>query len=449
MGRNGCASRPRARWLASTSYVVTLTSELKDVSGNALTNPGTISFTTGPDSDTTAPTVTASTPYYNETEVGRRPVIRVAFSEMINPISVTSTSFYLYNYYTNALVRSTITIAPDRLSATLVPDTVLEPHSYYYYYVSPFADIAGNTGGLGATYFRTGGVEDTQPPTLVSIAPANGATECPGQRPHSGRCVRAHRRDVDRRVQLTPAVAGSIAVDADRLGFLFTPAANLAVSTAYTLQIGPLRDSSGNTMAAVVSVVHDQRVADARTTPRSPDSRSASSPPPTAPPNVSGHLADRVDRERAHAHERSRRRHARLCQHPALRQRAAGRHLHRQRHPERCITFTPLVPYPGGTAITVYSNYDSTTTDLAGNALQHLSATFTTATGRGHDAADGRHGDAAGWGDGHRTGRDRDADVLGAAPSVDGQQRHVHAVRGRRGDHPHRSRDPPTTRPCS
>ena len=43
------------------------------------------------------------------------------------------------------------------------------------------------------------------------------------------------------------------------------------------------------------------------------------------------------------------------------------------------ITFTPLVPYPGGTAISVYSNYDSTTTDLAGNALQSLVATFTTA----------------------------------------------------------------------
>ena len=118
---------PASQLAASTTYVLTLTSELRDVAGNSLTNPGTISFTTGPDNDTTAPTVTASTPYYNEADVSRRPVIRAAFSERINPISLTSSSFYLYNYYTNALIRATISIAPDRLSATLIPDALLEP----------------------------------------------------------------------------------------------------------------------------------------------------------------------------------------------------------------------------------------------------------------------------------------------------------------------------------
>ncbi len=172
---------------------------------------------------------------------------------MINPISVTSASFYLYNYYTNAVVRSTITMAPDRLSATLVPDAALEPHWYYYYYVSPFTDIAGNTGGLGAhllPHRRRRGHAAAR--ARVGRA-GQRRDRCAGQRAHSGRRLRAHRCRVDRRVQLTPAVAGSIAVDTDRLGFLFTPAANLAVSTTYTLQIGPLRDSSGNTMAAVVT----------------------------------------------------------------------------------------------------------------------------------------------------------------------------------------------------
>ena len=46
---SACASRRRTRCSRAPSYVVTLTSELRDVSGNALTNPGTISFTSGPD----------------------------------------------------------------------------------------------------------------------------------------------------------------------------------------------------------------------------------------------------------------------------------------------------------------------------------------------------------------------------------------------------------------
>ncbi|HET9667015.1 MAG TPA: Ig-like domain-containing protein, partial [Desertimonas sp.] len=243
---------PASPLAADTTYTLTLTSELKDVAGNALTNPGTIAFTTGPDSDTVAPTVTAGTPYYNQIDIGLRPVIRVAFNERINPISLMSSAFYLYNYYTGAVVRTMITVAPDRLSATLVPDAPLAPHSYYYYYVSPFSDLAGNTGSLGATYFRTGGVEDTEPPAIVAIAPANGATGVPVNarirvlvsEPIDAASVTAST------VQLTPAVAGTITVDTDRLGFLFTPAANLAVSTNYALQIGPLRDTSGNLRAA-------------------------------------------------------------------------------------------------------------------------------------------------------------------------------------------------------
>ena len=421
---------PASPLLASANFVVTLTSELKDVSGNALTNPGTISFTSGVDSDSTAPTVTASTPYYNQTEVGRRPLIRVAFSEMINPITVTSTSFYLYNYYTGTVVRSTIAIAPDRLSATLVPDTVLEPHSYYYYYLSPFADIAGNSTGLGATYFRTSGVEDTQPPALLSIAPANGATNVPV----NARIRVAVSEPIDASsiaLQLVPAVAGTIVADADRLGFLFTPATNLAVSTSYALQIGPLRDSSGNAMATVVSSF----TTSASPTPDTIAPTVVSISPATGTTNVSVTspiVLTASEPLRASGLVGAMRVFANIPLYGSVQ--LAGTYT--VNATGTVITFTPLVPYPGGTAITRLLELQL---DDDGPGRQHApvcDGDIHDGTGRRHHATDGRHGDTAGWDDGHRTGRDRDADVLGTASSGNGQQRHVHAVCRRRGDQP-------------
>jgi len=366
---------PASQLAASTGYVVTLTSALRDVAGNALTNPGTISFTTGPDIDTTAPIVTASTPYYNEFDVGRRPVIRVAFSELINPITLTSSAFYLYNYYTNALIRSTISIAPDRLSATLVPDTPLEPYSYYYYYLSGYADIAGNAGFLGATYFRTSGIEDTNAPTLVSIAPASGATSVPvNARIRVLMSEPIDATSVPGSVQLTPAVAGATVLSADRLSLVFTPGANLAVSTGYTVQIGGLRDSGGNTMAPVVSSFTTSASPAADTTAPTVVSFSPTSGATNI--SVSSPIVMTVSEPiRSFAFVTSMRV---FLNHPVVGAiQLAGTYT--LNAAGTAVTFTPQVPYPGAASITVYSNYDSSTTDLAGNVLQHTTAAFTTA----------------------------------------------------------------------
>ena len=125
--------------------------------------------------DTTAPTVTANSPVYNETILGIRPQIRAAFSEPVNPISLTASSFYLYDYWTGAFVRSTITIAADRRSVLLVPDTPLTVSTQYYYALYSFEDLAGNVASLGTIYFRTGAGEDTTAPTVTGLAPPGGA----------------------------------------------------------------------------------------------------------------------------------------------------------------------------------------------------------------------------------------------------------------------------------
>ena len=122
---------PATQLAASTDYTVILSSDLRDIAGNALTNPGSFVFTTGAATDTTAPVISANSPSYNDADVGLQPQIRVAFAEPINPITITSANFYLYNPIQNAFVRSTITVAADRRSVLLTPDAPLAPSTQY------------------------------------------------------------------------------------------------------------------------------------------------------------------------------------------------------------------------------------------------------------------------------------------------------------------------------
>ena len=141
---------------AGTDYTVTLTSDLRDIAGNSLTNPGSFVFTTGAANDTTSPTVSAYSPVYNDAEVGLRPEIRVAFNEAINPISINNGTFYLYYPGVGVYIRSTITVAADRRSALLTPDVPLEKSTQYYYYLTSFEDLVGNIGSLGGSVLPHG-----------------------------------------------------------------------------------------------------------------------------------------------------------------------------------------------------------------------------------------------------------------------------------------------------
>ena len=199
---------PASQLAASAAYVLTLTSELRDVAGNALTNPGTISFTTGPDNDTTAPTVTASTPYYNEADVSRRPVIRAAFSEQINPISLTSSSFYLYNYYTNALIRATISHragSPERDA-----DTGRAPRAVLRTTTTTSRDLRTSPATMGAPALPTSSRADSKTrnrrrssrsprPTAATGVPVNARVRVLMSEPIDATSVSAA-------IQLTPAV---------------------------------------------------------------------------------------------------------------------------------------------------------------------------------------------------------------------------------------------------
>ena len=233
-----------------------------------------------------------------------------------------------------------------------MPDALLEPHSYYYYYLSGFADIAGNNGSLGATYFQhRAGSKTRSRPTLVSIAPANGGDRRPGQRAHSGADVRAHRcrRQRSAAIQLTPAVAGTIARDR-QTGSRFSSRlrANLAVSTGYTVQIGPgcgIRPATRWRRLSTRSRPAPRRWP----TPTAP-TRRQSSARPAVPPNVSVSspiVLTASEPIRSFAFINTMRVFANIPLFGSVQ--LAGTYT--LNASGTVVTFTPQVPYPGGTAI--------------------------------------------------------------------------------------------------
>ncbi|MCA9839099.1 MAG: Ig-like domain-containing protein [Trueperaceae bacterium] len=78
---------PGAQLATSTAHTVSLANTATDKAGNALAAPHSFSFTTAAAPDTTAPTVTSTTPASSENGILRRPSIQISFSEPMDKAS--------------------------------------------------------------------------------------------------------------------------------------------------------------------------------------------------------------------------------------------------------------------------------------------------------------------------------------------------------------------------
>ena len=122
-----------------------------DLNGNPASGTTTSSFTTGSSFDWTNPTATAATPANGTTVTGVNPVVSVTFSELMNPVLITSSQIYLrLHNQTSVVVPSTlaissvggvtvVTLTPTTpLAESTIYDLVYWPNSWWLY------DIAGN-----------------------------------------------------------------------------------------------------------------------------------------------------------------------------------------------------------------------------------------------------------------------------------------------------------------
>ena len=161
----------------NTTYTGTITTGVKDVAGNAMVANYVWTFTTGALLDIIPPTVALTDPVNNAAGVALNKKIAVTFSEVMNPSSISTTTFTVQAGTTP--VSGAVSYAGT--TALFTPTNLLAPNTVFTATMSVGAkDLAGNP--LVSNYvwsFTTGATPDVTPPTVVATTPVNNATGVP------------------------------------------------------------------------------------------------------------------------------------------------------------------------------------------------------------------------------------------------------------------------------
>jgi len=139
---------------ALTQYTLTIAG-IKDIAGNSLPAPVTTTFTTGPGADLVSPTVTAVNPLDGATGVGTNAVVTIQFSERVNPLTVTTSTFRVLDNNSFVPVAGTIAVAANGLSATFTPPAPLATWTSYRVQAFSITDLANNALFF-LSFFTTG-----------------------------------------------------------------------------------------------------------------------------------------------------------------------------------------------------------------------------------------------------------------------------------------------------
>ncbi|MFA6508197.1 MAG: Ig-like domain-containing protein [Treponemataceae bacterium] len=245
---------PTANLAVSTLHSVSITTAVKDVAGNALAADKAWVFTTGTAADTTAPTVTSTSPVDTATGVAVGSAISVTFSEAMNQATL-----------------SNITVSPAAAgvssydafshSAIITPASPLTASTTYTVTVATgVKDLAGN--GLAAanvfSFTTAAASADTTAPTVASTLPAQSALNVAV----SANITATFDEEMDLATMVganftvwkdTVAVAGVVTFDQPSKTITFNPGADLIAAGAfgpvYTARITIVaQDLAGNNL---------------------------------------------------------------------------------------------------------------------------------------------------------------------------------------------------------
>ncbi len=154
---------PLANLTANTVYTATITTGVKDVAGNALAVTYTWNFTTASGADVTPPTVSSVTPANNATNVAVNTGLAANFSETMDPLTITSSTFTVNQGTTS--VAGTVTYSGTK--ATFTPSSALNGSVVYTATITTGAkDAAGNALASNYTWSFT----TASPVAVVSFA---------------------------------------------------------------------------------------------------------------------------------------------------------------------------------------------------------------------------------------------------------------------------------------
>lgn len=167
---------PSVALSGSTAYTATITTGAKDLAGNALAANTAWSFTTAGAPDVTAPTVSSTDPLGDATAVALNKVVSITFSEAMDPLTISATTFTL-KLGTTAIAG---TVAYTGTTATFTPSAALTAGIYTATLTTGAKDVAGNALAANKVWsFTTVPAPDTIVPTVSSTDPINSALAVP------------------------------------------------------------------------------------------------------------------------------------------------------------------------------------------------------------------------------------------------------------------------------
>jgi hypothetical protein len=167
----------------ASTYIVTLTTAIKDLAGNPMKASYNLRFSTyvpppvnpppGGSEDTTPPVVRSTFPVNNAPNVSLQTTLAASFSEALNSSTVNAQTFTLRK--NGAPVAGTVSYAGT--SAVFTPNSDLEAGaSYVATLSSAIKDLAGNALQSYSWIFSTQApTEDVTPPRVLTVFPADGA----------------------------------------------------------------------------------------------------------------------------------------------------------------------------------------------------------------------------------------------------------------------------------
>lgn len=245
---------------ASSLCTASVTTAAKDTFGLTLASNFSWSFTTGPNPDTTPPTVTGTTHVNGATGVAINAKATATFSEAMDATTLNASNFTLKQGST--AVAGTVTYLG--VTATFAPSGNLALNTSYTVTIkggaSGVKDAAGNAMANDFVItWTTGATTDTTAPTVTGTVHANGATNVALNTKVGATFSEAIDPltmssvtfSVKEAVSGT-AVAGT--VNYSGVTAVFAPSSNLTSNTRYTVTVkggaNGVKDLAGNAMAA-------------------------------------------------------------------------------------------------------------------------------------------------------------------------------------------------------